>query len=171
EMIAVGAYSPLTGFMVRADYDRVVADSRLANGLVWPIPVTLAVKKENEHRFREGEDVGLVDPSGELLAVLHLAEKWMPDQRKEARLVYRTEDEAHPGVAVVYHMGPVYLGGEVTVLRLPAHADFAPHRLTPAEPRRSFLERGWHRVVALQTRNPIHRAHEYIQKCGMEVAD
>jgi sulfate adenylyltransferase len=171
EMIAVGAFSPLTGFMRRADYERVVEEMRLASGLVWSIPVTLAVKRENAHRFRVGEDIGLYAPGGEPLAILHLAEKWEPDQRREARRVYQTEDEAHPGVLALYQMGPIYLGGEVTVLKLPGHRDFAAYRLTPAQTRQAFAERGWKRIVAFQTRNPIHRAHEYIQKCALESVD
>jgi sulfate adenylyltransferase len=171
EMIAVGAFSPLRGFMTRADYERVVGEMRLASGLVWSIPVTLAVKEENAPRFREGHDIGLTTPAGELVGILHLKEKWKPDQRREARLVYRTEEEAHPGVRALYEMGPVYLGGEVTVLGPFPVRDFAAYRLTPAQTRHEFHKRGWKRIVAFQTRNPIHRAHEYIQKCALESVD
>ena len=171
EMIAVGAFSPLTGFMGKADYDSVVAHMRLANGLPWTIPVTLAVRAENDGRFAPGADVALVEPSGKPLAVLHLAEKYRPDKRREAAEVYRTTEEAHPGVQAVYAQGDVYLGGTITALDRPSEVEFTDHRLDPAQSRALFAEKGWKRIVAFQTRNPIHRAHEYLQKCALESCD
>ena len=171
EMIAVGAFSPLTGFMGKADYDSVVAHMRLANGLPWTIPVTLAVRAENDGRYAPGEDVALVEPSGKPLAVLHLAEKYRPDKRREAAEVYRTTEEAHPGVQAVYAQGDVYLGGTITALDRPSEVEFTDHRLDPAQSRALFAEKGWKRIVAFQTRNPIHRAHEYLQKCALESCD
>ena len=172
EMIAVGAYSPLTGFMRRADYERVVDEMRLSNGLVWSVPVTLAVSKEQARALREGQEVALCE--GERpLAVMVIDEIYPYDKRKEAQEVYRTTEEAHPGVARLYAQGDVLLGGDFWLFDWStAHtAEFADIRYTPAQTRRMFAERGWRRVVGFQTRNPIHRAHEYIQKTALEVVD
>ena len=171
ELLAVGGYSPLEGFMTEADYRGVVAEMRLASGLAWPMPITLAVSKEETAALREGREVVLADESGRILAVLELAEKFAYDKRFEARWVYRTEDEAHPGVAALYAQGEVLLGGRLRVLEIPRHDDFPLHRLTPAQTREAFAERGWRTIVGFQTRNPVHRAHEYIQKCALEMVD
>ncbi len=171
ELLAVGGYSPLEGFMTRADYRGVVGEMRLSLGLVWPMPITLAVSAEEASALREGQEVALADGSGRVLAVLALAEKFGYDKRLEARQVYRTEDEAHPGVAALYGQGDVLLGGPVRVLELPRHDDFPSYRLTPARTRQAFAERSWRTVVGFQTRNPVHRAHEYIQKCALEMVD
>jgi sulfate adenylyltransferase len=171
ELLATGGYSPLAGFMTQADYRGVVEGMRLASGLVWPMPITLAVSQEVATALREGTEVALADEAGETLAVLELAEKFGYDKAVEARQVYRTEDEAHPGVAAVYAQGDVLLGGRLRVLALPGHDDFPVYRLTPAQTRAAFAERGWRTVVGFQTRNPVHRAHEYIQKCAMEMVD
>ncbi|MEE8370136.1 MAG: sulfate adenylyltransferase [Dehalococcoidia bacterium] len=171
ELLATGGYSPLAGFMTEADYRGVVAGMRLASGLVWPMPITLAVSREEAAALREGTEVALTDEAGETLAVLELAEKFGYDKAEEARQVYRTEEEAHPGVAAVYAQGDVLLGGRLRVLALPQHGDFPEYRLTPAQTRAAFAERGWRTVVGFQTRNPVHRAHEYIQKCAMEMVD
>ncbi|MBI2962196.1 MAG: sulfate adenylyltransferase [Deltaproteobacteria bacterium] len=171
EMIAVGAFSPLDGFLGEADYDSVVSRMRLAGGLPWTIPVTLAVSREEAESCALGRDVALVEESGKPLAVLRLAEKYRPDKRREAAEVYRTTEEAHPGVAAVYAQGEVYLGGRVTVLDRPSEVEFADHRLDPAQARALFAAKGWKRIAAFQTRNPIHRAHEYLQKCALESCD
>ncbi|HEY8475367.1 MAG TPA: sulfate adenylyltransferase [Chloroflexota bacterium] len=171
EMLAVGAMSPLEGFMGQEDYHRVVAEMRLANGLVWSLPITLAVGDEVAAGLREGEDVALVDETGRPLAVLHLREKYRYDKEREATLVYRTTDAAHPGVRALYEQGDVLLGGPVTVLELPHNGRFVERRLEPRETRRRFAELGWRRVVGFQTRNPVHRAHEFIQKCALEIVD
>ncbi len=171
ELLGNGGFSPLKGFMGRADYDPVVESMRLASGLPWSIPVTLAVSREEAKGLREGSEVALADEAGNVLAVMALAEQFDYDKRREARDVYRTEDEAHPGVAAIYRQGDVLLGGGVRVIDLPPHDDFPPYRLTPAQTRAAFAERGWRTVVGFQTRNPVHRAHEYIQKCALETVD
>jgi sulfate adenylyltransferase len=170
EMFAVGAYSPLRGFMTQQDYLSVVNTMHLSNGLPWSIPITLAVTTEQAATVSEGSDVALVNAENEIQAVLTVQEKFGYDKSLEARQVYRTEDEAHPGVKVVYQQGEVLLGGPVRVVALQPQT-FADYRYTPAQSRAQFAERGWKRIVAFQTRNPVHRAHEYIQKCAMETVD
>ena len=170
EMLAIGAYSPLGGFMKRDDYLRVVNTMHLANGLPWSIPITLAVTSEQAGNLKEGSQVALVDAQGALQAVMTLEEMFTYDKHLEARQVYRTEDENHPGVQVVYQQGDVLLGGAVRVVDLQNQA-FAQFRFTPSQSRSLFTERGWRRVVGFQTRNPVHRAHEYIQKCALETVD
>ena len=171
EMIAIGAFSPLEGFLSEANYESVVKRMRLASGLPWTIPVTLAVTADEERRYRPGDDVALVEEGGKPLAVLHLAEKYRPDKKREAAEVYRTTEEAHPGVKAIYEQGEFYLAGKVTVLDRPSEIEFATHRLDPRQTRALFAEKGWRRIVAFQTRNPIHRAHEYLQKCALESCD
>jgi sulfate adenylyltransferase len=170
EMLANGAYSPLQGFMTRKDYLSVVNEMHLSNGLPWSIPITLAVTSEQAATIHEGQQVALVDTDGVLQAVLTVEEKYTYDKRHEARLVYRTEDEAHPGVQVVYQQGDILLGGPVRVVTLQPQI-FGEYRYTPTQSRALFKERGWKRIVGFQTRNPVHRAHEYIQKCAMETVD
>lgn len=171
ELIGNGAFSPLTGFMGEADYRRVVDEMRLANGLVWSIPVTLSVSRETADGLSIGQEVALQDESGRAVAILQLAEKYAFDPRHEAQQVFRTTEEAHPGVARIYAGGDVYLGGDVWVLEGPQDPPFASYRRTPAETRALFAQRGWRRVVGFQTRNPIHRAHEYLTKVALEVTD
>jgi sulfate adenylyltransferase len=170
EMLANGAYSPLRGFMTRSDYVGVVNEMHLSNGLPWSIPITLAVTAEQAAPLDEGQQVALIDTDGALQAVLTVEEKYTYDKRREARLVYRTEDEAHPGVQVIYQQGDVLLGGPVRVVTLQSQT-FAQHRYTPTQSRTRFNEQGWKRIVGFQTRNPVHRAHEYIQKCALEIVD
>lgn len=170
EMLAIGAYSPLRGFMTRSDYLSVVETMHLVNGLPWSIPITLAVSSEQASTIAEGSSVALVNADGVLQAILTVAEKFSYDKQLEAQKVYRTTEEAHPGVAFVYKQGDVLLGGPVRVVNLQPQA-FAAYRYTPAQSRQFFVERGWRRVVGFQTRNPVHRAHEYIQKCALETVD
>ena len=170
EMLVIGAYSPLSGFMKRADYLGVVNNMHLENGLPWSVPITLSVTSEQAVSLKEGSQVALVNEQGTLQAVMLLEEKYGYDKQHEARKVYRTIEEAHPGVKVVYQQGDVLLGGAVRVVALPNQA-FAEYRFTPVQSRRQFTERGWKRVVGFQTRNPVHRAHEYIQKCALETVD
>jgi sulfate adenylyltransferase len=170
EMLAIGAYSPLSGFLTRTDYLSVVNELHLSNGLPWTIPITLAVTSEQAANLKEGSQVALVDAEGVLQAVLTIEEKYSYDKRHEAKQVYRTEEDAHPGVKVVYQQGDVLLGGPVRVVQLPQQT-FAQYRYTPTQARAHFKERGWKRIVAFQTRNPVHRAHEYIQKCALETVD
>jgi sulfate adenylyltransferase len=170
EMISVGAFSPLTGFMTRADYDSVIDDMHLSNGLAWTIPVTLPVDDETAAGLREGQEVALMD--GELImGIMTISEKYPADKEREAREVYRTTEEAHPGVARLYRHGNWLLGGDVFQLNPPQECEFPELRHEPAQTRRMFASRGWRRVVAFQTRNPIHRAHEYIQKTALEIVD
>lgn len=166
DLLAIGALSPLEGFMGESDYTSVVADMRLANGLVWSIPVTLAVDRANVPR--DDGEIALYDEAGELRAILNLRERFAYDKTREAREVYGTEDGAHPGVAAIYAQGDVLLGGPVTVFR---SIETDPYRLTPAQTRAEFAARGWRTIVGFQTRNPVHRAHEYIQKCALELVD
>ncbi|NOX36391.1 MAG: sulfate adenylyltransferase [Calditrichaeota bacterium] len=171
EMIASGAMSPLTGFMTRQDYETVVRDMRLSSGLVWSIPITLAVDKATVDQLDGQSEVALVDGQGRLLAVMQVEDVFTYDKEEEARQVFRTTDEAHPGVAYVYQQGEYLIGGPIFMIQRPQHTDFVEFRLEPAETRQAFAERGWETVVAFQTRNPIHRAHEYLQKCALEIVD
>jgi sulfate adenylyltransferase len=156
--------------MSARQYRSVVDEMHLSEGLPWSLPVTLAASREEAASLQEGQQVALADASGEPLAVLDLEERFDYEKEAEAQAVYRTTESAHPGVAALYAQGEVLLGGRVTLFRrLPA--PFAEHRLTPAQTRAAFAERGWRTVVGFQTRNPVHRAHEYIQKCALEIVD
>lgn len=171
EMLAGGAYSPLKGFMGSQDYNAVVEKGRLANDLIWPIPVTLDASAADAAKLKEGQEVALLNENREPVAILHLAGKFTADKKKEAQSVYGTTEEAHPGVAALYAAGEVYLSGDVDVLAPIAHNDFQDYRLAPAQTRAAFAERGWRTIVGFQTRNPIHRAHEYLLKCALEICD
>ena len=168
--IATGVFSPLTGFASRADYESIVERMRLANGTVWSIPVTLAVSTEQARQFREGQSIALADTDGAVIATMEVQEQYSYDKKKEALGVYRTDDTAHPGVARLDGQGDVLLGGPITLLTRPSEP-FDAYRRDPLETRRLFAERGWRRVVGFQTRNPVHRAHEYIQKAALEICD
>jgi len=170
-MIAIGGLSPLTGFMKQADYDPVVTDMRLATGVPWSVPVTLSVTEDVAEPLKIGELVRLDDETGRFIGVLELSEKYTYDKKKEAINVYRTDEEEHPGVKVVYDQGPINLAGDVWLLERDAHPLFPDYQIDPAESRKQFRDRGWKTVVGFQTRNPIHRAHEYIQKCALETVD
>ncbi|HKE03297.1 MAG TPA: sulfate adenylyltransferase [Blastocatellia bacterium] len=171
ELIANGALSPLEGFMGEADYVLVRDQRRLANGSVWTIPVTLSATKDEQAKLKIGDDVALRSRDGRLLAALHLAEIFKYDKHLEAERVYQTAEEKHPGVKALYAQGEYLLGGHVSVVDHSRRHEFAPYRYTPRELRALFAERGWRSVVAFQTRNPVHRAHEYIQKCALETVD
>ncbi len=171
ELIANGALSPLEGFMGESDYTSVRDRRRLANGTVWTIPVTLSVTAEKRRELRIGDDVALRAADGRLLAVLHLAELYGYDKQLEAESVYLTGDEQHPGVKVLYSQGEYLAGGRISLVESPNRHEFAPYRYSPRELRAIFAERRWERIVAFQTRNPVHRAHEYIQKCALETVD
>ncbi|MBW4647776.1 MAG: sulfate adenylyltransferase [Kastovskya adunca ATA6-11-RM4] len=170
-MIAIGGFSPLTGFMEEADYQSVVDQMRLANGLPWSIPVTLSVDEEVAAPLKEGSLVRLDDPTGRFVGVLELTQKYRYDKQREAINVYRTDEAKHPGVQVVYDQGAVNLSGSVWLLERDPHPQFPKYQIDPAESRALFKEKGWKTVVGFQTRNPIHRAHEYIQKCALETVD
>ena len=170
ELIGNGAFSPLTGFMGQDDYRSVVDRMRLVTGLPWPIPITLAVDARTAGSLAIGSQVGLVDDAGRGVGILHLEERFGYDKDEEARRVFRTTDDAHPAVARIRAAGDTYLAGRVEVLDLPPRP-FAEYRLTPSQVRAVIAERGWRRVVGFQTRNPIHRAHEYLTKAALEIAD
>ncbi|HLQ11329.1 MAG TPA: sulfate adenylyltransferase [Ktedonobacteraceae bacterium] len=170
EMLAIGAYSPLRGFMTRADYVGSVDTMHLSNGLPWSVPISLPVSESQAESLQEGMQIALVNAHGTLQAVMTIEEKFGYDKEHEASKVYRTTEEAHPGVKVLYQQGDVLLGGPVRVVALQNQA-FARYRFTPTQSRQQFVERGWKRVVGFQTRNPVHRAHEYIQKCALETVD
>ena len=171
ELIAVGAMSPLEGFMGQADYDRVLTEMRLQSGLPWSIPVTLAVLEEEAADLKEGKEIALLDQEGGPRGLLTLHERYRYDKRREAREVYRTTEEAHPGVRALYAQGEVLLAGPIRLLQRPDYSTYHSYRLTPEETRRVFRDRGWRTIVGFQTRNPVHRAHEYIQKCALEIVD
>ena len=175
ELISTGALSPLTGFMGQADYDRCVEEMRLTNGVLWSVPVTLAVDDDLAGRIQEGGEVALCE-DGRVLAVMEVSEKYpytREVKEREAREVYCTTEEAHPGVARIYGRGAVLLAGDIWLVDWPAavKTEFPELRHTPAQTRRMFAGRGWRSVVGFQTRNPIHRAHEYIQKTALEIVD
>ena len=170
EMIGIGGFSPLEGFMTKQDYDRVVSQRRLANGLVWTIPVTLAADRQTAQNLKTKSNAALIN-DGQIVAILHVEDLYQPDKTLEAKQVLGTTDAAHPGVARLQTIGDVYVGGKLSVVNRPPHTRFVPYRLDPAKTRQLFAERGWKRVVGFQTRNPIHRAHEYIQKTALEICD
>ena len=171
QMIAIGGFSPLTGFMNQEDYNRVVTEMRLANGTVWSIPVTLSVNEKVAAPLTEGSLIRLDNPAGQYIGVLELTEKYHYDKTREAIHVYRTNDSNHPGVKVLYNQGSVHLAGDVWLLEREPHPLFPKYQVDPVESRQLFQEMGWKTVVGFQTRNPIHRAHEYIQKCALEIVD
>jgi sulfate adenylyltransferase len=161
ELLANGGFSPLRGFMTRADYESVCERMRLADGTLWPIPIMLDVPEEMAHKLGSGATLALRDPEGVMLAALHVDEVWRPDLTAEARAVYGTTKAEHPGVAHLQsRTHPYAVGGRVEALDLPIHYDFRALRLTPHEVRAEFARLGWRRVVAFQTRNPMHRAHQ-----------
>ena len=171
ELIAVGAFSPIEGFMGKEDYDSVIENMRLKDGLPWSIPITLPVSEEEATGFEEGEELSILDPDGNIIAILILEEKYPYDKEREAKNVYRTSDLAHPGVSVLYNQGSILLGGKIGLINRPQNIEFPKYTLDPSQTREIFKNRGWRTIVAFQTRNPIHRAHEYIQKCALEMVD
>jgi len=160
ELLINGAFSPLQGFMGQGDYESVCSSMRLQNGLIWPMPVVLDLPAEFAKKLQAGRSLALRDPEGVLLAVVHVEEIWEPNRQSEVENVFGTADRRHPGVSYVLDQSnPIYVSGKVEGLQLPPHYDFRSLRLTPAEMREKFAQLGWRRVVAFQTRNPIHRAH------------
>ena len=160
ELLLNGAFSPLEGFLTQAEYDGVVKDMRLPGGVLWPMPITLDVSEEFAQQANVGETLALRDPEGALIATLEVSDKWAPDKAQEAESVFGTQDQAHPGVNYLMNTAhPIYLGGKLRGLEAPSHYDFRALRDTPAEMRERFRKLGWRKVVAFQTRNPMHRAH------------
>jgi sulfate adenylyltransferase len=161
ELLACGGFSPLTGFLGEQDYLSVCQSMRLADGTLWPMPVMLDVPAETAAHARSAGTLALRDGTGNLLAALQITETWIPDRRAEATAVFGTTDTAHPGVEyLLHHANPCYISGVLEVVQPPAHTDFAAHRHTPSELRAEFARRRWTRIVAFQTRNPMHRAHQ-----------
>ena len=171
EMIAMGAYSPLTGFMGRKDYRSTIETMHLSSGLPWTIPITLAVSRGIADQLVESREIALAGEDGTPVALMRLEEKHLLDKEEEVLSVYGTDDPMHPGVAALYRTGVVALGGDIWLFRRRQYTDFLQYRLDPAQMRAEFARRGWRTVVGFQTRNPVHRAHEYIQKCAMEIVD
>lgn len=172
--LGVGAFAPLTGFMDEVTYDMVCHEMRLPNGLIWPVPVTLSVSELDACCLKEGMDILLKGIDHTLYAILHLTSIYRPNREQEADLVYGTHDPHHPGVKRLLQRGPVYLGGDLDVLHIPRFPliDQPFMRvMTPSQVRSHIKSRGWQTVAGFQTRNPIHRAHEYIQKCALEIVD
>lgn len=170
EMIATGAMSPLEGFMKQTDYEAVLQNKRLASGLIWSLPVTLTVTEEEAGKHQPGDNIALTD-GNRVIGILHLEESYKIDREKEALLVYGTDELAHPGVQYIFDNGDHCLGGKISLLERPQHSEFTEFRLDPKDTREAFKQRGWSKIVGFQTRNPVHRAHEYIQKCAMEIVD
>lgn len=171
EMISIGALSPLEGFMGSEDYHSVMDTMHMKNGLPWTIPITLSVTADEAKALKEGAEVALTDDAGETLAVMTISEIFKHDKEKEAIQVYGTSEDKHPGVKKVCEMGEMLLAGKVSLIKRPVHTNFIEERLDPKDTRALFREKGWKKVVGFQTRNPIHRAHEYIQKCALETVD
>ncbi|RIM22889.1 sulfate adenylyltransferase, partial [Staphylococcus cohnii] len=171
ELIAIGGFSPLTGFMNEADYTNVVEDLHLSNGLVWSIPITLPVTEDKAKQLEIGTRVALYGEDDHLYGVLELEEKYTYDKEKEAQHVYGTTDVDHPGVKKVYEKGSVYLAGPIYLLDRPKHDDFVDYHLDPAETRQLFNDLNWKTVVGFQTRNPVQRADVYTQNPALESLD
>lgn len=171
ELIGIGGFSPLTGFMNQADYESVVEHVHLKNGHVWSVPITLPVSQTEANNLEIGEQVALYGEDGTLYGVLDLEEKYTYDKDKEAQHVYGTTDNAHPGVKKVYEKGEYYLAGPIQLINRPQHDAFVDYHLDPLETRQLFNKLNWKTVVGFQTRNPVHRAHEYIQKSALEIVD
>jgi sulfate adenylyltransferase len=169
ELLANGGFSPLDGFMTQEQYKGVVESMHLPGGIPWTIPVTLSVSKEQANRFQG--DIALTDGDGTPLAIMTVEEDFDYDKANEAEKVFRTTEDKHPGVAALYGQDDILIGGPVRIFKRPENRTFPEYRLDPAQTRAAFAERGWKRVVGFQTRNPVHRAHEYIQKAALEICD
>jgi sulfate adenylyltransferase len=172
ELLINGGFSPLDGFMDKENYSSVISNMRLANGIIWPIPICLDVTQEFAKKIKRGSKIALRDGEGIPLAIMYIKEIWNPDKKEEAKAVYGTTNPAHPGVNyLLYNTGPTYLGGELLGLNMPSHHSFTDIRHTPQELRRTFSKKGWDRIVAFQTRNPIHKVHFEITKKAQRSID
>jgi len=171
ELLGIGAVAPLTGFLTHDDYERVVSEMRLTDDQVWSIPLTLPAEREFADSIKTGQRIALTEPDGHILAIVTVQEKFGYDKHREAREVFGTEEDKHPGVARLYRQGEVLLGGPIEVIDLPGNRPFMENRLTPAETKQVMADRGWKTMVGFQTRNPVHRSHEYLQKVALEMVD
>jgi len=171
EMIAIGAFSPLIGFQGKADFDSICKNIRLANGTVWPIPVTLCPTPEDSAKINVGDKIALKDNKGRVLATMKVSDKYAHDKKLEIPNAYGTEDSAHAGVAFVQKQSDECLGGSIDVINANYEPEYPEYRLTPTQTREAFAKKGWSTVAAFQTRNPIHRSHEYLTKVALEVTD
>jgi sulfate adenylyltransferase len=171
EMLATGAFSPLTGYMAEADYVRSRDDMRLASGVPWPIPITLGIEEAVASELTGGQDIALTSEDGNRLGLLKVAEIYQVDRKREAEAIFGTGDEAHPGAKNVLAMGPWCLAGRVMLLEDIPGRTFLQYPREPRQTRAEFRANGWKKIVAFQTRNPTHRAHEYIQKAALEICD
>ena len=161
ELILNRGFYPLTGFLGQADYESVLQDMRLADGSLWPMPITLDVDTQFANDLSVGDELALRDQEGVILALMTISDKWVPDKAREAEQVFGANDMAHPAVAYLHHQaGDVYLGGQIRGLQSPTHYDFKQYRYAPNELKNRFEKLGWHKIVAFQTRNPLHRAHQ-----------
>jgi len=171
EMIAIGACSPLGGFMGQLEYTSVMEEMRLPDGNIWSIPITLPVSGELASQLQGAEEAYLSVDSDGVLGKILISDIYTPDKEREAEKVYLTTNGNHPGVAALITSGENYVAGDIEVYQLPRHARFGEYRMSPQQLRAAFEEKGWQNIVAFQTRNPIHRAHEYITKCALEMVD
>ncbi|MCR8660681.1 sulfate adenylyltransferase [Paenibacillus endoradicis] len=171
DLIGVGAFSPLSGFMTEADYQSVVSTMRLANGTLWSIPITLSITEQEAAAVSVGEQAALVGEDDVIYGIIDVASIYNVDQQQEALQVFKTDDLEHPGVQKLYDRSNTYVGGDITVLNRPLPEKFNEYYFDPADTRKIFANNGWKTVVGFQTRNPVHRAHEYIQKTAMEIVD
>ncbi|MHA1397668.1 MAG: sulfate adenylyltransferase, partial [Candidatus Heimdallarchaeaceae archaeon] len=170
ECLATGLYTPLEGFLEEEDYNSVVNNMRLKDGTVWPIPITLQVEEDFASQISEGSDIAFTWKDS-YIGLMHVSSIYQPDKKIEVTKVYGTDDSAHPGVAAVYNAGNTYLGGKIQLIADLPHKEFLDYRFTPKQTREIFTEKGWKTIVAFQTRNPIHRAHEHLQKIALEYVD
>ncbi|ANU24272.1 sulfate adenylyltransferase [Planococcus donghaensis] len=171
ELIGIGGFSPLTGFLGQKDYSSVLQTSRLSDGTVWSVPITLSVTEKEADRYQIGDHIALKGEDGIIYGTLELTEKYSYDKVLEAEKIYGTTEKAHAGVEKLYTRGKIYLAGPIILLNRPDHSEFAEFHLDPLETRQLFKDLGWKTIVGFQTRNPVHRAHEYIQKAALEVVD
>ena len=171
ELIGIGGFSPLTGFIGEKDYNSILTQTRLSSGPIWSIPITLAVTSKEAENYQVGETIALKGKDGVIYGTLELEEKYSANKILEAQIVYGTTEDAHPGVKKLYDRGDIYFAGPIKLLNRPDHSDFAEFYKDPVETRQMFKDSGWKTIVGFQTRNPVHRAHEYIQKCALESVD
>ena len=171
-MLAIGAFSPLDGFMSRSDYKNVLGNMKLSNGILWPIPVTLSVSREEADKINEGRNIALTSPdSDEIVGTMKVGEKYTYDKKREAKVVFGTNDKNHPGVKRLYQKKDIYIGGLVEVFSEGDYPEKFPEYARPEQVREIFIKKGWKTITAFQTRNPIHRSHEYLTKVVLEISD